>query len=228
MNRQIFSIAIDGASGVGKSTVAQILSGRLNILYLDTGAMYRAVGLFMLRQGIDPKDEAAVAKALPDVRISVTYHDGKQHTFLGGEDVSLTIRTQEIGQAASDVSRVREVRGALVARQREIAGGLSVVMDGRDIGTHVLPDATIKVFLTADAAIRAHRRVCELRDKGLPADAAEILAQINARDLQDSTRAQSPLKKARDAVEIRTDDMTAVEVADEIARQLSLKLGADS
>jgi cytidylate kinase len=223
MSNPIFSIAIDGASGVGKSTVAKALSERLHILHLDTGAMYRAVGLYMLRRGVDLSDEAAIIAALPGAAVSVRYADGGQRTHLCGEDVTDALRTQAVGKAGSDVSKVAAVRERLVDMQREIARGRSIVMDGRDIGTHVLPDATLKIFLTADARVRAQRRVGELSALGVFEDEQSVLAQINERDHQDMTRAQSPLRMARDAREVKTDALAREEVVSEVLRLLALK-----
>lgn len=216
MNEPIFSIAIDGAAGAGKSTVAKTIASRLNILYLDTGAMYRAVGLYMLRHGVDLSSAQAIESALPGAKISVKYVGGVQRTYLADEDVSEAIRTQAVGKAGSDVSTVKAVREALVDMQRNIARGQSVVMDGRDIGTHVLKDATLKIFLTADASVRAKRRVQELGEKGILSDEAQVLREINERDRQDMTRAESPLRRAEDAIEVKTDHLSREEVALEI------------
>lgn len=200
------SIAIDGPSGAGKSTVARGVAARIGALYLDTGAMYRAVALHMLRAGVSISDPDAVCRELPRVCLSVRHENGAQATYLGDENVSGVIRTPEISQAASAVSAISQVRVALVDLQRDIARGLDIVMDGRDIGTHVLPDAPVKVFLTASAQERARRRYEELRAKGIEQPYEEVLSDIIARDHNDSTRAASPLKKAQDAVEIDSTD----------------------
>lgn len=196
------TIAIDGPSGAGKSTIADVVCEKLNILHLDTGAMYRAVGLCALELGIDPTDEAAVARMCEEgkVLVDVKYHDGKQQTLLNGTDVSSRIRTQEVGSAASAVSRYVPVRSMLVKRQQEMAAAQPMLLDGRDIGTVVLPDATVKIFLTASAEERARRRLLQLQEKGEQATFEEVLAEVNARDLQDTTRDLTPLRQADDAI----------------------------
>ena len=206
--RKTFSIAIDGPAGAGKSTVAKALAASLDAMYLDTGAMYRAIGLAMDRMGVDLKDPAAVAARVYDVDIAVKYLEGAQHIFLGGEDVSAAIRLPEVSLLASAVSAVPEVRVRMVALQREIARGQDVVMDGRDIGTKVLPDATLKLYLTAAAKVRAQRRFRELEEKGTPQPFAEVLADMLWRDYQDTHRAASPLMKADDAIEVDSGDLT--------------------
>ena len=201
-----FSIAIDGPAGAGKSSVARALAQRLGALYLDTGAMYRAFGLYMLRKGA-ADDPNAAAACVDDVDIRVEYRDGAQHIFLADEDVTSAIREPEVSMAASAVSAVPQVRKRLVALQRRIAAGHSVVMDGRDIGTHVLPDATLKVFLTASAEERARRRCLELRQKGLDEPYEKVLGEMRERDYQDSHRAASPLQCAEDAVVVDTSEL---------------------
>ena len=185
-------------------------------MYLDTGAMYRAIGLSMKRDGIDLADPAAVAGAVNDVDISVAYEGGSQHIYLGREDVSRAIREPEVSLAASAVSAVPEVRERMVALQREIAKGHSVVMDGRDIGTVVLPDATVKIYLTASAEVRARRRFDELAAKGRPEPFQKVLDEMVARDYNDSHRAASPLRPAEDARCVDTSDMTRQQVVDHI------------
>jgi len=194
---KIFSIAIDGPAGSGKSTMAKALARALHAMYLDTGAMYRTFGLASLRAGVDTHD---CAKLADQVDISVEFINGEQHIFLNGVDVTGDIRTPEVSAAASDVSTCPEVRARMVALQRQIAQGHSVVMDGRDIGTHVLPDATLKVFLTASPEVRAKRRHLEMKEKGQDADFDAVLQDMIARDLQDTQRAASPLRPAEDAV----------------------------
>ena len=206
MSDKTFSIAIDGPAGAGKSTIAKALARELNAMYLDTGAMYRAIGLYMLRKGIQ-NDAEAVAANVGLVEINVEYIDGAQHIFLGNEDVSATIREPEVSMAASAVSKVPEVRTRMVALQRKIAEGHSVIMDGRDIGTHVLPDATLKIFLTASAEERARRRCLELSEKGMPEPYEKVLEEMKQRDYQDSHRAASPLRPADDAVFVDTSDL---------------------
>ena len=215
MKNKPFSIAIDGPAGAGKSSVAKAVAAELNAMYLDTGAMYRAFGLYMLRRGAN-KDSSAIVAAVNDVDITVEFIDGAQHIFLGGEDVTQAIREPEVSMAASDISAVPEVRRILVARQREIAKDVPVVMDGRDIGTKVLPDADVKVFLTASVAVRARRRWLELQAKGQDVPLDQLEREIAQRDHNDSTRAASPLRKADDAVQIDSSDMTLDEVVEKI------------
>ncbi len=206
MSDKTFSIAIDGPAGAGKSTIAKALARELNAMYLDTGAMYRAIGLYMLRKGIQ-NDPGAVAANVGEVEINVEYIDGAQHIFLGEEDVSATIREPEVSMAASAVSKVPEVRTRMVALQRKIAEGHNVIMDGRDIGTHVLPNATLKIFLTASAEERARRRCLELEQKGMPEPYEKVLEEMKERDYQDTHRAASPLRPADDAVFVDTSDL---------------------
>lgn len=206
MSDKTFSIAIDGPAGAGKSTIAKALARELNAMYLDTGAMYRAIGLYMLRKGIQ-NDPGAVAANVGEVEINVEYIDGAQHIFLGDEDVSATIREPEVSMAASAVSKVPEVRTRMVALQRKIAEGHNVIMDGRDIGTHVLPNATLKIFLTASAEERARRRCLELEQKGMPEPYEKVLEEMKERDYQDTHRAASPLRPADDAVFVDTSDL---------------------
>jgi len=208
-------IAIDGPSGAGKSTLARRIARELGIIYLDTGAMYRAVALKAIRLGIDTRDHEGVASIMPDINIAVDYQDGVQRIYLDGEDVSSAIRTNEVSMGASNVSAFPEVRARLVALQQEIARHNPVVMDGRDIGTKVIPDAGLKIFLTATAEERARRRYLELQEKGLlDKTFEELVAEIEERDHNDSTREHSPLKKADDAVEI---DSTGKSVGELVA-----------
>ena len=216
-----FSIAIDGPAGAGKSTIAKALAKSLGAMYLDTGAMYRAFGLFMLRRGAD-KDRDAILACLNDVDIDVRYEDGMQRIYLVGEDVTQAIRQPEVSLAASNVSAVAEVRERMVALQRKIAEGHSVIMDGRDIGTVVLPNATLKIFLTASAEERARRRCRELEEKGAPVPYDQVLKEMIERDYQDSHRAASPLKAAEDAVHVDTSDLTLDESV-ALMREMALK-----
>ena len=217
MNRKPFSIAIDGPAGAGKSTVAKAVAAELNAMYLDTGAMYRAFGLYMLRRGAI-KDKSAIIAAVDDVDITVEFIDGAQHIFLGGEDVSDAIREPEVSMAASEVSTVPEVRERMVALQRKIAEGHDVIMDGRDIGTKVLPNATLKIYLTASVEERARRRCLELEQKGMPEPYEKVLEEMKARDYQDTHRAASPLRPAADAVTVDTTNNTLEESVAEIRR----------
>ena len=217
MNRKPFSIAIDGPAGAGKSTVAKAVATELNAMYLDTGAMYRAFGLYMLRRGAI-KDKSAIIAAVDDVDITVEFIDGAQHIFLGGEDVSDAIREPEVSMAASEVSTVPEVRERMVALQRKIAEGHDVIMDGRDIGTKVLPNATLKIYLTASVEERARRRCLELEQKGIPEPYEKVLEEMKARDYQDTHRAASPLRPADDAVTVDTTNLSFEESVREIKR----------
>ena len=216
---ECFSVAIDGPAGAGKSTVAKGVAKEVGALYLDTGAMYRAVGLYMLGNGISPTDAEAVTLHAAEADVDVRYIDGLQRVFLCGEDVSEAIRENEVSAAASAVSAVPLVREILVERQRAIAASRSVVMDGRDIGTKVLPGATLKIFLTASAAVRARRRFLELKEKGQEVPFEQLLEEINRRDYNDATRAASPMIQADDAILVDSSDMTAEQV---IARVVSL------
>lgn len=203
----MISVAIDGPSGAGKSTLARRLAGELGYVYVDTGAMYRAIGLYGHRQGADLHSEDAMKALLPQIQLSIAYQDGAQHIFLNGEDVSQAIRAEEIGMAASAVAAVPAVRSFLLETQRGMARTQNVLMDGRDIGTVVLPDATVKIFLTASPEARAQRRMKELVEKGTPAEFETVLADIRQRDDQDTHRAVAPLKQAEDAVLVDTSEL---------------------
>ena len=209
------NIAIDGPAGAGKSTIAKLLAAKLGILYLDTGAMYRAVGLKALNTGVDISDAAAVEKMLADTKIDVTQENGVQHVYLDGNDVSSTIRENAVSKAASDISAVPCVRYKMVELQREIASRCDTVLDGRDIGTFVLPNAEYKIFLTASAEERAKRRYAELKAKGSTLTLEQIKDDIVKRDYNDSHRALAPLKKADDATEV---DTTAMSIDDVVGR----------
>lgn len=221
------TIAIDGPSGAGKSTIADIVCQKLNILHLDTGAMYRAVGLCALQLGIDPREEEAVSLMCQEgkVLVDVKYQDGKQLTLLNGTDVSALIRTQEVGGAASAVSRYVPVRSMLVKRQQEMAASQPMLLDGRDIGTVVLPDATVKIFLTASAEERARRRMLQLQEKGESASFEEVLDEVNARDLQDTTRELTPLRQAEDAILVDSSNFTFDETVQAILNIVEEKYG---
>jgi len=211
------TIAIDGPAGAGKSTIAKIISKALDVIYLDTGAMYRAVALKALREGIDTKDEKKISLLVEDVDIRIGYSNNEQRVFLDEEDVSDKIRTPEVSIGASNVSAIRSVRIKMVDIQREIAEQNNVVMDGRDIGTYVLPDAVYKFFLTASIEERAKRRYLEQNSKGgANITLEEVKNDIEYRDTNDSSREFAPLSKACDAIEIDTTDMTASEVAEKI------------
>ena len=214
-----FTIAIDGPSGAGKSTIAQAVAKATNALYLDTGAMYRAVALGLINRGIDPHDADAVTRAVGNIFIDVRYEGGRQKVYIDGEDVTDAIREPKVTAAASASSAVPAVRTFLAAMQRQIAMGHDVVMDGRDIGTKVLPNATLKIYLVATPEERALRRYRELAQKGLPDSYEQVLAAMLLRDHDDSTRAASPLKKADDAIEI---DSSALSLEQTVGRVLSL------
>ena len=199
------SIALDGPSGAGKSTLAKSISAKLEYLYVDTGAIYRTIGYYAFSNGIDPKNEAAVTAVLPDIDVQMAYgEDGLQHMLLNGEDVTKEIRLPEISMYASAVSAHPPVRSFLLEMQRQFARTNHVVMDGRDIGTVVLPDATVKVFLTADAEERARRRALELEQRGTPQPFEDVLKDILERDYNDSHRPVAPLKQADDTVLLDT------------------------
>lgn len=194
------SVAIDGPVGAGKSSIARNAAKKLGFIYVDTGALYRAVGLYCHRKGVDMSDGAAVTAMLPEIHPEIRLIDGTQHIYLNTEDVSEEIRLPEISMAASAVSAVPEVRASLLDLQRNMAKTNNVIMDGRDIGTVVLPDATVKIFLTAAPEIRAKRRYDELVAKGVDTTFEAVLADLNQRDYNDSHRATAPLKQAEDAV----------------------------
>ena len=212
----MFAIAIDGPAGAGKSTIARKVAAELSIIYVDTGAMYRAIGAYAIRKGVDTKDAPAVAALLPEISLELTYSEEQgQRIFLNGEDVSSEIRLPEMGMAASNVSAIPEVRAFLLEQQRSMAKRQSVIMDGRDIGTVVLPDAEVKIFLTASAEERARRRWKEFSEKGLPDTYEEILADVIRRDEQDMNRPIAPLKQADDAILL---DSTALNFAETVEK----------
>ncbi len=212
----MINIAIDGPAGAGKSTAAKAAAEKLGFIYVDTGALYRTVGVNALRKGIDPKDAEKVKATLADIDVSLGFVDGSQHVFLNGEDVSEEIRLPASSMAASDVSAIPEVREFLLSLQRDIAKKNNCLMDGRDIGTVILPDAQYKFFFTASAEIRADRRCKELKEKGIPADYETVLSEIKQRDYNDSHRKTAPLKQADGAVLIDSSNMTIEEAVDKI------------
>lgn len=215
MNR--FNIAIDGPAGAGKSTIAKMVARRLGFIYIDTGAMYRAVALKMLNQQVNLEDMAQVDAVLIDTDIDLDYdREGNQQVYLDGCDVSLDIRTPEVTGRVSTVAAISSVRVALVELQRKMAARGGVVMDGRDIGTCVLPDAHYKFFLTASVEERARRRFIEMQQKGFEVDYQNLVADIQKRDADDSTREMAPLKQASDAILIDSTSMTIAQVADTI------------
>ena len=222
--QKIFSIAIDGPAGAGKSTVARAAAAELGAMYLDTGAMYRTVGLYFLRRNL-LEDKEAIARMVGDMDIAVKFVGDVQHMLLDGEDVSEAIRTPEASMAASAVGAVPEVRERLVKLQQDTAKGISIIMDGRDIGTKVLPDATLKLYITASAEVRALRRYNEMREKGKTPLFHEVLDDIVERDYNDSHRAASPLVRAEDALLLDTSSMTLRQVLDEVKRLAGEAIG---
>ena len=208
MEEKIYSVAIDGPGGAGKSTIARRIARELGILYVDTGAIYRSVGYHVFLRQIDPQDRAAVIELLPETKVEMAYGEsGLQRMYLNGEDVTEKIRLPEMSMYASRVSAIPEVRAFLMDMQRSMARRSSVVMDGRDIGTVVLPDAQVKIFLTADLEERAKRRYCELLERGTPTDFDALLEEMRQRDYNDSHRATAPLKAAEDAVIVDTTSL---------------------
>ncbi|MEG1592968.1 MAG: (d)CMP kinase [Oscillibacter sp.] len=219
MTETYHSIAIDGPSGAGKSTLAKALAEKLHALYVDTGALYRTIGCYALRHGIDPKDERAVTAALPDIAVELRYgEDGLQHMLLNGEDVTAEIRLPEISLYASAVSAHPAVRAFLLSMQRDFAAHSSVIMDGRDIGTVVLPSADVKLFLTASAEARAKRRCLELEQRGTPQPLERILAEIQQRDYDDSHRTAAPLCQAEDAILVDTTELNFAQSEEALLR----------
>lgn len=219
------NIAIDGPAGAGKSSVAKLVSKKLGYIYVDTGALYRTVGLYSIRKGIDTKDAEAVTGTLKDIEVKLGFVDGAQHVFLNGEDVSEAIRTPEASMGASNVSAIPAVRTFLFDLQRDIAKNNNCIMDGRDIGTVVLPDAQIKLFLTASPEARAQRRYKELIEKGEKVDFQDVLDDINKRDYQDSHREIAPLKQAEDAVLVDNSGCNLDEGAELVLGIIKEKLG---
>ena len=203
----MISVAIDGPSGAGKSSMARRLAADLGYTYVDTGAMYRAIGLYARRAGVDTKDAGAVGALLPQIKLDIRLDAGAQHILLNGEDVTEAVRAEDIGMAASDVSAHPAVRAFLLDTQRNLAASRDVLMDGRDIGTVVLPNATVKIYLTASADARARRRLAELLEKGKQTDYETVLADIEQRDYQDTHRAVAPLRQAEDAILVDTSDI---------------------
>ena len=212
------NIAIDGPAGAGKSTIAKMVAKKLGFIYVDTGAMYRAMALYLINAGIDKEDKAGIETACENADISISYENGEQIVLLMGENVNGLIRTEAVGNMASVSSANSKVRQKLVSLQQKLASEKSVVMDGRDIGTVVLPDAECKIYLTASSKVRAKRRYDELTKKGETCDIDVIEADIIERDHRDMTREISPLKQADDAILVDSSDMTIEEVADEIMK----------
>ena len=219
------NIAIDGPAGAGKSTIAKRVAKALSFVYVDTGAMYRAMAIFFLRKGIPASDAEAISATCREAEITIDYEDGMQHVYLNGEDVTPLLRTQEVGEMASASSTNGDVRNKLVELQQALGSKKSVVMDGRDIGTVVLPDAQVKIYLTADVEVRAKRRFLELKEKGEDADLTQIEKEIRERDDRDMNRAIAPLKPAEDAVTVDSSYLTIEEVAERILAIVTEKTG---
>lgn len=226
MSKNFHAIAIDGPAGAGKSTMAKRIAKDLGYVYVDTGAIYRTVGYYVWLCGIGGRDVDGVTRLIDEVNISIEYPaDGLQHMILNGKDVTGEIRTPEMSSYASQVSAHKCVRDFLLDTQRELARTHNVVMDGRDIGTVVLPDAEVKIFLTASAEVRARRRYIELQEKGISDSYEKVLADMKQRDLQDSTRAIAPLKQAKDAVLLDTSNLSLEESVEAIKSIVEEKLG---
>lgn len=221
----MIQIAIDGPGGAGKSTISKAVAAKLGIVYVDTGALYRTVGYYVRSQNLDPKDRAAVSACLPNISIEVRYVDGAQHVFLNGEDLGDRIRTPEMSMYASAVSAIPEVRAFLLETQKDIARKNSVIMDGRDIGTVILPNADVKIFLTASPECRARRRYDELIAKGQQVSYEDVLREMNERDTQDSTREIAPATAAKDAVVFDNTGMSLEESVAAVVAMVREKTG---
>ena len=211
-----FNIAIDGPAGAGKSTIAKKLAKKISFIYVDTGAMYRAMGYYFLQHGIKAEEEEKIKEACNDISVALAYEDGVQRVLLNGEDISSRIRQEEVGNMASATSGYEFVRAKLLSLQQDMAAQHNVIMDGRDIGTCVLPNAQLKIFLTASVEVRAKRRYDQLVEAGKDADLDSIFEDIKERDYQDMHRELNPLKQAEDAVLLDTSDMTIEEVMNAI------------
>ena len=214
--KKTYNIAIDGPAGAGKSTIARLAAGQLGFIYVDTGAMYRAMALYFLRRGANLADEEAVGAACKDIHVEIRYEAGEQQVLLNGENVTGQIRTDQVGNAASAISKYPAVRAALLELQRSLARTNSVIMDGRDIGTLVLPDADLKIYLTASTAVRAMRRYKEFLEKGVDCTLESVEQDVIRRDEQDMNRTTAPLKQAEDAVYLDASDMNISQVVDKI------------
>ncbi len=211
-----YNVAIDGPAGAGKSTVAKRVAKELGFIYVDTGAMYRALAVFFLQKGLKPENTEQIANACREAKVSIGYEDGVQQVYLNGENVTDRLRKEEVGNMASVSSTIKEVRTQLLELQRELARNRDVVMDGRDIGTNILPDADVKIYLTASVMTRANRRYLELKEKGISCDLEEIAHDIEERDARDMNREIAPLRQAEDAVLVDSSDMTIDEVVETI------------
>ena len=212
----VYNVAIDGPAGAGKSTVAKRVAKELGFIYVDTGAMYRALAVYFLKQGLKPEETERIASACKEAVVTISYEEGMQQVYLNGENVTSLLRTEEVGNMASVRSAVPEVRAQLLELQRELAKSQDVVMDGRDIGTNILPNAAVKVYLTASVETRAKRRYLELTEKGVACNLDEIAHDIEERDTRDMNREIAPLKQAEDAVYVDSSDMSIEEVVSAI------------
>lgn len=219
----MISVAIDGPSAAGKSTIAKLAAKKLGFIYVDTGAMYRAIGYFVKSKNINLQDEKNIIKALKEINIDINYIEDQQHIYLNNEDVSEKIRSNEISMAASVVSKIKEVRDFLLDKQRKLAKTNNIIMDGRDIGTVVLPDAQIKIFLTASLNSRANRRFKELKEKNVDITFDEIYNDIKKRDENDINRKIAPLKQAKDAIKLDTSDLSLSQVVEEVINIIKSK-----
>ena len=225
----IYNIAIDGPAGAGKSTIAKKVAKELSFIYVDTGAMYRAMALYLLRKEVNRDDTEQIGNICQDAEISIEYQNGEQIVLLNGENVNSYLRTEEVGNMASVSSAVPRVREKLLSLQRKLAKDMSVVMDGRDIGTTILPDADVKIYLTASSLTRARRRYLELQEKGTVCNLDDIQKDIEERDQRDMNREISPLRQAKDAVLVDSSDLTIQQVVDRILQIFRLKTtGEDS
>jgi cytidylate kinase len=220
----MYSIAIDGPAGAGKSTIAKTIAGKLGFVYVDTGAMYRAIALYFLRKGVDGRSKEEIEKYCPEIQVTIEYQDGEQQVLLNGENVSGYIRTEEVGAMASLTSAQPAVRKALLQLQRDMAESANILMDGRDIGTNVLPGADLKIYLTASVGVRAKRRYDELVAKGVSCELSEIEQDIKERDHQDMTRKIAPLCQAEDAILVDSSEMTIEEVVDAVVDAFNKKV----
>ena len=211
-----FNVAIDGPAGAGKSTIAKLVAKKMGFIYVDTGALYRAMALYFLRMGVNADDRESITAKCRNAQVTLSYLNGIQQVFLNGENVSDQLRSEEVGNMASKTSAIPEVRERLLEIQRSIAREQDVVMDGRDIGTNILPNADVKIYLTASAKTRAGRRFKELQDKGIACDYEQILLDIRARDEMDMSRETAPMRQAEDSALIDSSDMTIEEVTEAI------------
>ncbi len=212
-----YNVAIDGPSGAGKSTIAKLVAKEKGYIYVDTGAMYRALAVYFLEKGIAPEDRAGIIAAAGEAEVSIRYEEGVQQVYLNGENISSKLRAEEVGNMASKTSIIPEVRERLLELQRSLAWEKDVIMDGRDIGTYILPGADVKIYLTASVETRARRRYEELIEKGAACDYQEIAKDIQERDERDMNREVAPLRQAADAVLVDSSDMTIAEVVEKIA-----------